>query len=172
MLARKMFDDAAVAFDRAIALNPNLAPAYTLKAINEVFSGRSAEAFALVDKAMRLSPQDPNFPNWLFIKCHAHSHLGQHDAAIAMLQVRELTADEDAEWAVRLRYAYADALLQAGREADARRWFVVAAKLDHDGETDAQARVDELDGLLIDFDETEPEVEVDDPSLDGEGAPR
>ena len=82
LLARKMFDDAAVAFDRAIALNPNLAPAYASKAINAVLSGRSAEAFALVDKAMRLSPQDPELTYWHFIKCHAHSHLGQHDAAI------------------------------------------------------------------------------------------
>ena len=52
----------------------------------------------------------------------------------------------------RLRYAYADALLQAGKDSEARHWFAAAAKLDHDQETDAQQRVDELDGILIDYD--------------------
>jgi hypothetical protein len=53
----------------------------------------------------------------------------------------------------RLRYAYADALLEAGQESEARRWFASAAKLDRDQETDAQQRIDELDGFLIDYDE-------------------
>jgi hypothetical protein len=53
----------------------------------------------------------------------------------------------------RLRYAYADALLAAGMESEARQWFAAAATLDHDHETDAQQRLDELDGFLIDYDE-------------------
>jgi hypothetical protein len=52
-----------------------------------------------------------------------------------------------------LRYAYADALLADGQQADARHWFASAAKLDHDQQTDAQQRIDELDGFLIDYDE-------------------
>ena len=42
---------------------------------------------------------------------------------------------------------------KAGQDAEARRWFASAAGLDHDQETDAQQRVDELDGFLIDFDD-------------------
>ena len=42
---------------------------------------------------------------------------------------------------------------QAGKDSEARHWFAAAAKLDHDQETDAQQRVDELDGILIDYDE-------------------
>ncbi len=53
----------------------------------------------------------------------------------------------------RLRYAYADALLQAGKDSEARHWFAAAAKLDHDQQTDAQQRVDELDGIVIDYDD-------------------
>ena len=72
---------------------------------------------------------------------------GQHDAAVAMLQVRELTAEEDAEWAARLRYAYADALLAAERRDEAREWFSRAAAADSDELTDAAERVLELDGV-------------------------
>ncbi len=57
----------------------------------------------------------------------------------------------------RLRYALADSLLGAGKDAEARRWFAAAAKLDPEQETDAQQRVDELDGMLIDFDEDDDE---------------
>ena len=51
-----------------------------------------------------------------------------------------------------------------GRTTEARRWFASAADLDHDQETDAQQRVDELDGFLIDFDDDdEPERGVSGP---------
>ena len=63
----------------------------------------------------------------------------------------------------RLRYAYADALLHAGKEAEARRWFAAAAQLDHDQQTDAQQRVDELDGLLIDYDEGDDDQSLPEP---------
>ena len=57
----------------------------------------------------------------------------------------------------RLHYAYAEALHKAGIPAEARHWFASAAGLDRDQETDAQQRVDELDGFLIDFDDDELE---------------
>jgi tetratricopeptide (TPR) repeat protein len=82
----------------------------------------------------------------------ARGDLGQHDAAVAMLQVRELTADEDAEWAARLRYAYADALLAAGRRDEAREWFARAAAVDHDDMTDAAERLLDLDGVTLEDD--------------------
>ena len=49
----------------------------------------------------------------LIVAAGARADLGQHEAAVAMLQVRELTSTEP--WAARLRYAYADALLAMGR---------------------------------------------------------
>ena len=76
--------------------------------------------------------------------------------------------------AARLRYAYAEALLESGDETGARRWFAAAAKLDPEGDLDAQERVDVLDGMLIEFDEDEdedemePADEADRPDADGD----
>ena len=89
----------------------------------------------------------------LIVAAGARGDLGQHDAAVAMLQVRELTSDDDAEWAARLRYAYADALLAAGRRDEAREWFARAAAVDDDQLTDAAERLLELDGVTIEGDE-------------------
>ncbi len=46
-------------------------------------------------------------------------------------------------------YAYADALLDAGREDEARDWFGRAAAADEAGETDAEDRFDSLDPAVI-----------------------
>ena len=63
------------------------------------------------------------------------------------LQVPELTSGRLRPWSARLFYAYADALLAAGRTEEARDAFARAAAADADGETDAADRLDELDGI-------------------------
>jgi tetratricopeptide (TPR) repeat protein len=88
----------------------------------------------------------------LIVAAGARGDLGQHDAAVSMLKVPELTAYDDGDWAARLRYAYADALLAAGRREDAREWFSRAAAVDHDDTTDAAERLLELDGITIEDD--------------------
>ncbi|WP_373871571.1 tetratricopeptide repeat protein, partial [Actinoplanes utahensis] len=103
----------------------------------------------------------------LIVAAGARGDLGQHDAAAAMLQVKELTADEDAEWAARLRYAYADALLAGGRREEAREWFARAAAADEDQVTDAAERLLELDGVTIEGDEND---EDDEDEATGNGA--
>ncbi|MET8153155.1 Replicase polyprotein 1ab [Actinoplanes sp. NPDC049668] len=102
----------------------------------------------------------------LIVAAGARGDLGQHDAAVAMLQVRELTADEDADWAARLRYAYADALLAAGRRDESREWFARAAATDQDSLTDAAERLLELDGVTIEGDDPD-----EDDDLDGDDNP-
>ncbi|MEU4564752.1 Replicase polyprotein 1ab [Actinoplanes sp. NPDC023936] len=97
----------------------------------------------------------------LIVAAGARSDLGQHDAAVAMLQVKELTSEEDAEWAARLRYAYADALLAAGRREEAREWFARAASLDAEQLTDAAERLLELDGVAIEGDDDEDDEETE-----------
>jgi TolB-like protein/class 3 adenylate cyclase len=82
--AHKKFDEAGAAYEKAIELNPNLAPAHANHTINSILAGRAAEAFSYVDKALRLSPQDPQLHLWYFYKCHAYAHLGQDDAAIEL----------------------------------------------------------------------------------------
>ncbi|MEV7583973.1 tetratricopeptide repeat protein [Streptomyces erythrochromogenes] len=72
---------------------------------------------------------------------------GQLEAAIVTLQSPELASSAVQPWTARLRYAYADALLAAGREDEAREWFGKALEADKDGATDASDRLAELDGV-------------------------
>ncbi|MER5685414.1 tetratricopeptide repeat protein [Streptomyces sp. NPDC002205] len=77
----------------------------------------------------------------------ARRDMGQIDAAIVTLQSSELASNAVHPWTPRLRYAYADALLAAGREDEAREWFAKTVEADKDGSTDASDRLAELDGV-------------------------
>ena len=72
----------------------------------------------------------------------ARRDLGELDAAVVTLTCKELNNETD-EWALRLRYAYADALDAAGRKAEAREWFAKCAEIDLDEFTDAAERADQ-----------------------------
>ena len=89
---------------------------------------------------------------------------GLADAAVLALQVPELTSGRLRPWSARLFYAYADALLAAGRAEEARDAFARAAAADPDGDTDAADRLDELDGVefedLADDDDAEDLAEA------------
>ncbi|MFF9844692.1 hypothetical protein ACH414_24115 [Streptomyces sp. NPDC020422] len=90
----------------------------------------------------------------------ARRDMGQLDAAIVTLQSPELASNAHHAWTARLRYAYADALLAADREAEAREWFAKALEADKDGSTDASDRLAELDGVeFVDAFEDEDEDE-------------
>ncbi|MFF9476563.1 hypothetical protein ACF1E9_28575 [Streptomyces roseolus] len=95
----------------------------------------------------------------------ARRDMGQLDAAIVTLQSPELASSANHPWTARLRYAYADALLAAGREQEAREWFAKALEADKDGATDASDRLAELDGVefvdAFEDDEDEDDVEKD-----------
>jgi hypothetical protein len=80
----------------------------------------------------------------------ARRDLGQPDAALLLLQVPELSARRTEEWVARLRYAYADTLLELGREQEARTWFERALQADPEGVTDADERLAEFDGITFD----------------------
>ncbi|MEU6001651.1 MULTISPECIES: tetratricopeptide repeat protein [unclassified Streptomyces] len=93
----------------------------------------------------------------------ARRDLGQIDAAIVTLQGPELGSNSVQPWTARLRYAYADALLAAGREDESREWFAKVIESDKDGSTDASDRLAELDGVefvdVMDDDEVAPVAE-------------
>ena len=93
---------------------------------------------------------------------------GFPEAAVAALQVPELTARAAVPDAARLFYAYADALLEAGREEEARAWFGKAAAADLDDLTDAAERLEELDPVV--FDDLEDAVPADEDEA-GQGQP-
>lgn len=99
----------------------------------------------------------------------ARRDLGQPEAGVLALQVPELTASGTHAFTPRLRYAYADALLSAGRTEEAMAWFAQAADSDHDDETDADERLADLHGVVftdLDGDDAEPgEASVDEASV-------
>jgi hypothetical protein len=104
----------------------------------------------------------------LIVAAGARGDLGQKDAAVAMLQVRELTSEATEPWAARLRYAYADALLGAGRTEEAREWFSRAVEADEEGDTDAAERLLELDGVNLEDDQEDDQEDGED-AEDAEG---
>ena len=85
----------------------------------------------------------------LIVVSGARRDLGQADAAVVTLQVSALDAPPVRPWTARLRYAYADALLEAGRDDEARDWFVRTVDVDDDGQTDAEERLLALDGIVL-----------------------
>lgn len=74
----------------------------------------------------------------------ARRDLGQVEAAVLALQGRDLESDSPEPWVARLRYAYADNLLAAGRDREALRWFLAAADADDAEEIDAVERAAEF----------------------------
>jgi len=74
---------------------------------------------------------------------------GFPEAAVVALQIPELTDSRTRPGSARLFYAYADALVDAGRPDEARYWFAKAASADVTGETDAAERADEYDAVIF-----------------------
>lgn len=101
----------------------------------------------------------------LMVAAGARLDLGQADAAVVMLQVPELRPTRPEPWTARIRYAYADLLLAAGRRDEAYEWFGRAAEVDADGGTDAVDRLLELDGVVLDED-AEDDAEEPGPGVD------
>ena len=70
----------------------------------------------------------------------ARCDLSEFDAAVITLTCKELKNDVE-DWAVRLRYAYADALHKAGRIEESKKWFQECARVDREEITDASQRL-------------------------------
>ena len=101
--------------------------------------GRPLKALNLAgsDEVKRLAK--PEEIEMRIVASGARRDLGELHAAVITLTCKELKTETE-EWAVRLRYAYADALATAGRGDEAREWFTKCAEIDHDEVTDAQER--------------------------------
>lgn len=99
--------------------------------------GRSDEGRALTgDEAIELR----------IVVAGARMDLGQYDQAVVTLQTPDLDPARTGSGPARLFYAYADALVAAGRTDEGLTWFFNAAAADIDGETDAEERAAELTG--------------------------
>jgi tetratricopeptide (TPR) repeat protein len=91
----------------------------------------------------------------LIVASGARGDLGQHDAAVVMLQVGELDVPPRAgsgparQARARLMSAYADALAAAGRADEAQQWLEKAADADLDGSTGAAERLGRVEDSEI-----------------------
>ncbi len=79
------------------------------------------------------------------VEAGARRDLGELDAALRTLENAPLRSRLREPWVVRLRYAYADTLLAAGRRDDALEWFHRTVGVDGEEITDAADRVLELE---------------------------
>lgn len=106
----------------------------------------------------------------IIVLAGARRDLGQPEAAVLMLQGPAERATEMRPWAARVRYAYADALLDAGRGAEAALWFERTGEVDQDGQTDADERLLELEGVVLE-DLQGPDADPAEPSRDASAGP-
>jgi TolB-like protein/tetratricopeptide (TPR) repeat protein len=86
LLARKAYDDALAELRSAAELNPSLAMAFCGLGDSLAYEGRIEEAIPYFDKAIILSPFDPQ--RWAFYSYRALAHLfaGQFDSAVEWSQ--------------------------------------------------------------------------------------
>ncbi|MFC5264313.1 hypothetical protein ACFPJ1_19575 [Kribbella qitaiheensis] len=131
--------------------------------------GRPEKALALSREKQVKDLEEGSQIEMLIVAAGARRDMGQTAAAIQTLEVPELTKRTRADWLPRLRYAYADALAEAGRTEEALVWFHRAAGADQDGSTGAAERAAELEGLqFTDLDDEDDYViqEVADDDVD------
>jgi tetratricopeptide (TPR) repeat protein len=107
--------------------------------------GRPERALALAkNPSVAKLPTDQQIEMTL-VEAGARFDLGEVDSALRTLENAPLRSVTREDWLVRLRYAYADMLLKAGRRDDAVEWFHRTAGIDGLGITDAAERIIELD---------------------------
>lgn len=86
----------------------------------------------------------------LIVRSGILQELGRSDEALRTLAVAALRKSEPEGPVLRLRYAYAELLESLGQAPQAYEWFVKAAELDDDIETDAVERAAALaEGLTV-----------------------
>ena len=135
-----------------------------LMADSERALGRPDRALALVREAKTEDLSRGMQIELRIVESGIRRDQGLADAAVLALQVPELTSKRLRPWSARLFYAYADALLAAGREREARDAFARSAEADKGGETDAADRLDELDGFQ--FEDLAEGEDLEDGDLD------
>ena len=110
--------------------------------------GRPDRALALV----RNAPKDKLSPALLaeltIVEAGARRDRGELDAALRTLENSHLLSKSREPWVARLRYAYADALVEAGRATDALTWFHRTEAVDGEQNTDASDRAAALEKSL------------------------
>lgn len=105
--------------------------------------GRPEKAIELwrSDDAKELAPEDAI--ELAIVAAGARLDMGQADSAVVTIQRAQPNKDDTGVAACRLSYAYANALLEAGRKDEAKEWFQHATDIDEGDWTDAAERLAE-----------------------------
>jgi hypothetical protein len=107
--------------------------------------GRPDRALDLVRRVSREGLSSELQAELTIVEAGARRDRGEIDAALRTLELAPLTSKTRASWVVRLRYAYADTLVAAGRPGDALQWFHRTEAIDGEEITDAAERASELE---------------------------
>jgi tetratricopeptide (TPR) repeat protein len=107
--------------------------------------GRPGKALELARNQAVANLPDEVKAEMTIVEAGARRDLGELDAALRTLESAPLRSKSRADWVVRLRYAYADTLLAAGRTGDAAEWFHRTVAIDGHQITDAAERATELE---------------------------
>lgn len=106
--------------------------------------GRPDRALELVARTPRDKLSRPLLAELTIVESGARRDRSELDAALRVLEQAPLQSQLREPWVVRLRYAYADTLLAAGRREDALEWFHRTEAIDGEEVTDAGRRAVEL----------------------------
>jgi adenylate cyclase len=79
-------DEAARAFDRALALDSGLAIAHGFAGYNAAFLGSASDTLPAIERAMRLDRADRRHSIWFFFGGFAELLVGRAEASIALLE--------------------------------------------------------------------------------------
>ena len=139
-----------------------------LMADSERALGRIDRALGVIAESSRFKLDRETEVELRIVESGIRRDQGLAEAAVVVLQLPELR-ERRKPWSARLFYAYADALLEAGRTEQAREWFARAAAADTDGQTDAAERFDDLDDVVVDDLSGEDEDDWADDDPDGAG---
>ncbi len=119
-------DDGAAFIDRALALNPNLAAAWSFSGWARIWLGEPDTAIEHLARAMRLSPLDADIGRMQAATAHAHFFAGRYDLASPWA---EMALRAWLDHAVALRIATASHAL-AGRLEQAQKLLARLRQVD------------------------------------------
>jgi DNA-binding SARP family transcriptional activator/TolB-like protein len=84
--AAGQLEEAAHAFEQALAMDHSLGLAHGFAGYNAALLGRASETLPAIDRAMRLDPTDRRHSIWFFFGGFAELLLGRVEAAVALLE--------------------------------------------------------------------------------------
>ena len=116
LVVQRQFAEARAESERAIALNPSQMDGYRRLCVVDLLTGQPESAVACVDKAIELSPRDPQRFVLFLIKGEAYLMLRQDDQAVEWAR-RSLAVNRNSQLA---QAVLAATLALTGHDAEAR----------------------------------------------------